>query len=200
MQFNSSNTLYERKQGINFDKNPVLISKFVKNIGLLLVLNFSIKPLTKFVEIQVHQAIDHSAWGTFSALYSLAFMFSILTDLGINQHFTHEVAKSKDKLPQLFSSATGFKILSIGLYPLLMVVIAFAMGYNNTELVYIFFISLTHGLIQLMTFFRAVFQGLQEYKKDAVGSILEKAILLIVLGALLLTTINELKDMPITAT
>ncbi len=180
----------ERKQGINFDKNHYAISKFVKNIGFLLILNFSIKPLTKFVEIQVHQAIDHSAWGTFSALFSLAFMFSILTDLGINQHFTNEVAKSKDKLSKLFSSAIGFKIISIGLYPLLMVLVGFFMGYNTTELVFLFFISLTHGLIQLMTFFRAVFQGLQQYKKDAVGSILEKAILLIVLAALLLTSIN----------
>jgi O-antigen/teichoic acid export membrane protein len=41
-----------------------------------------------------------------------------------------------------------------------------------------------------MTFLRAVFQGLQEYKKDAVGSILEKAILLIVLFALLQFSID----------
>ena len=154
------------------------------------MLNFSIKPLTKLVEIQVHQAIDHTAWGTFTALYSLAFMFSMLTDLGINQYFTKEIATSKNKFTQLFSTAIGFKILSIGLYPIIMVLIGFSMGYELLELVFLFSISLTHGLIQLMTFFRAVFQGLQHYKKDAIGSILEKAILLVVLCALLLTNIN----------
>lgn len=180
----------ERKQEINLVKNSISISKFVKNIGLLLILNFSIKPITKLVEIQVHQAIDHRAWGTFMALYSLAFMFSILTDLGINQHFTNEVAKSKNKLSELFSSALGFKLLSIVIYPFIMTAVGFLMGYSLLELFYLYFISLTHGLIQLMTFFRAVFQGLQRYKRDAIGSILEKTILLIVLIALLMTTIN----------
>lgn len=175
---------------INLGENYFSISKFVKNIGLLLVLNFSIKPLTKLVEIQVHSAIDHTAWGTFMALYSLAFMFSILTDLGINQHFTNEVAKSKSRLTDLFASASGFKLISIIIYPLIMTLVGYLMGYNFNELVLLYFISLTHGLIQLMAFFRAVFQGLQYYKRDAIGSILEKAILLIVLVSLLLTSID----------
>ncbi len=68
--------------------------------------------------------------------------------------------------------------------------IGFALGYRGYVLIYLAIISFTTALIQLLQYYRSIFQGYQLFKIDAFASNFDKFFLAIILTALLLTTIT----------
>jgi O-antigen/teichoic acid export membrane protein len=148
---------------------------------LIVVLNFLIKPAWIVLDNKVQDTIGHADYGVFAALFSLSFLFATLSDFGINQYVTKKLAGEPDKIEEVFPVALGFKLLLMVLYPLLMTLIGYVMGYGVQELYFLWLLSIFQAAVQLVMFFRANFQAHQQFFIDSFASILDKLLLIVFL-------------------
>ncbi len=136
-------------------------------------------------ENAVQNAVGHIDWGTYTAMYSFAFLFISLSDLGINQYSTKTLASQPELLKSFFPNLLTTKILLMIFYPF--VVVGFGclvMGFSERELYFLLFLCLIHGGNQLIQFFRANFQAMQAFRIDGFASVVDKSFLLILVWAL----------------
>lgn len=166
------------------------IKSLFQNIGLAVLLNLLIKSVWILVNNVVQDRIGHADFGTYTALYSVGFLFIALSDLGVNQYSTKTLAKDKGLLKKLLPNLFGFKLLLSILYPFLMLGAGWLLGYEGTELYYLFILCLMQAMVQMFSFFRANFQAFQKFRLDAFASVLDRALLLIIIGYLLATKIS----------
>jgi O-antigen/teichoic acid export membrane protein len=141
-------------------------------------LNLLIKPAWVLTENVVHNAVGHAAWGTYTAVFSFAFLFITLADLGINQYATKRLASEPELMRSYFPNLLSFKFLLLIAYPFLMWGTGWLWGYRGEKLYFLALLSLVHGGNQLLQFFRANFQALQRFRLDGFASIADKIILL----------------------
>lgn len=161
------------------------MKKFFGNISLAVVLNLAIKSLWILVDNKVQDEIGHEVFGSYSALFSLGFLFLAFADLGINQYATKTLAPEQEKFRTLFPSLFSLKLFLAVAYPVVMIGVGFLLGYRGNELVYLFLLCGIHAVIQVIAFFRGTLQAFQRFRVDAIASVLDRALLLgIVLGLL----------------
>ncbi|MEZ4686488.1 MAG: oligosaccharide flippase family protein [Bacteroidia bacterium] len=160
------------------------------NISLAVLLNVLIKPVWVFTEMAVHNAVGNEAWGTYAALLSLAFLFIVLSDLGINQYLTKTLASEPERLQELYPNLLALKLVLLLLYPAVMCVVGLLLGYSALQTGWLAALSLVWGLHQLSGYFRANFQALQRFRLDSFASILDRVVLLILVGVLFLTGLS----------
>jgi O-antigen/teichoic acid export membrane protein len=148
---------------------------------LIVILNFLIKPVWIVMDNKVQDTIGHEDYGLFAALFSLSFLFATLSDLGINQYVTKKLAGEPDKIEEVFPVALGIKLLLLVVYPLLMTLIGYTMGYGFKELYFLWLLSIFQAGVQLVMFFRANFQAHQKFFIDSFASVLDKLLLIVFL-------------------
>lgn len=148
-------------------------------------MNLLIKPCWLLLENLVQNEIGHAAYGTFAALFSLGFLFVVLSDLGINYHITRKIAANMESQRSLFSDVFGFKLLLLTVYPVFMGLMGWALDYGYLDIFYLFLISITQGLLQMVLFLRANFQGRQQFNVDSFAGVTEKIFLILIVAALM---------------
>ena len=139
--------------------------------------------------------MSHEDWATYTSLFSLCYVFTCLADLGINQYVTKTIAEDTDNFKKSFPYFFTIKLIITLIFPFLLVLIGFLIGYNSIQLELLIVISFCYALIQLSLFFRAGLQGFQLFKHDAIVSNLEKIFLIIALLTLVAidsTSINTI--------
>lgn len=130
---------------------------------------------------KVQDTVGHEAYGVFAALFSLSFLFATLSDLGVNQYVTKRLAGEPHKIDEIFPAAFGLKLLLLFLYPVGMTIVGFVLGYEVTELYYLWLLSFFQGGVQLVLFLRANFQAHQNFFVDSFASVLDKLLLIVFL-------------------
>ena len=166
------------------------IKNLFANISLVVLLNLLIKPAWLLMENLVQNAVGHSDWGMYSALFSLGFLFLALADLGINQYTTKTLASEPDKIPSHFPNLLSVKALLTLAYPFLMIGVGWLLGYRGQELYFLAVLCLMHGLLQIVAYFRANYQAMQRFKTDGLLSIFDRLISLLLVGFLFLTQLD----------
>lgn len=160
------------------------------SVSLAVLLNALIKPLWLLTENVVHDQLGHQEWGMYTALFSFAFLFISLSDLGINQYATKSLAEQPALFKRYYPNFLSIKLLLTITYPLMMIGLGWLWGFRGRALYILAIVSIIHGGGQLVHFFRAQFQAKQRFKLDAVISVADKALLLIVVLILLATQID----------
>lgn len=161
---------------------------------MTLLLNLLVKPASLLVESLTHNEIDHEQWAIYTSLFSFAFIFSVFSDFGINQLTTKTIANSTDNFKKDYPSLFFLKIILSGSFPFLMLIPGYLIGYRGIELEFLFWISLTHGLIHVMSFFRANIQGFQLFKIDAFVSNFDKLFFILFLLVLYFTNYTSVQQ------
>lgn len=165
-------------------KNQPIKSLFT-NISLAVILNLVIKSAWILVNNMVQDEIGHDDFGLYAGLYALGFLFIAFSDLGLNQYATKTIAGNQSLLKSLFPSLFTVKIVLAVLYPLFMLGVGWILGYSSQELIYLVILCLAQALVQIIFFFRATFQAFQHFRIDAVASIFDRLILLLIVIFLL---------------
>jgi len=118
-------------------------------------------------------------------MFSFAFLFITLSDMGINQYSTKTLASQPQLLKSYFPNLLSAKILLNMAYPLIIVALGhWVMGFTQRELYFLFLLCLVHGGNQFVQFFRANFQAMQEFRIDGFASVVDKVVLLLLVWAL----------------
>ncbi|MEL7191359.1 MAG: oligosaccharide flippase family protein [Bacteroidota bacterium] len=156
------------------------MKKLLGHISIVVLLNLLVKPLWLLVEMEVQDQVGHAEWGLYAALLSFGFLFITLSDLGINQYATKMLAGDPGLMRSYFPNLLSFKFFLTLLYPVIMGVVAWLLGYPEQHIYFLVLLCLVHSGGQLMNFFRANFQAMQRFSLDGFLSVFDRIILLLI--------------------
>lgn len=108
-----------------------------------------------------------------------------MADWGINQATTKSIASEESNFQSEYPKFFLLKLSSCFLFPFIVLIPGYIIGYTSHQLEMLFWISWIHAFIQLFTFYRANIQGFQLFKIDAFASNFDKLFLVIALSFLL---------------
>jgi len=156
---------------------------FLTNLFLLLVLNLLVKPFYILgIDAGVQDAVGSEVYGGFAALLSLSFLLNILLDLGITNYNTRNIAQHTQLMGKYLSGIAGVRLLLMVLYALVTVGAALVLGYRGEQLGMLGWLVLNQGLAASILYLRSNIAGAQRYRQDSLLSVLDRVLLIAVLG------------------
>ncbi len=160
---------------------------FLSNLTVLLILNLLIKPAyLLLVETEVQNRVGAEVYGKYAALLSLSFLLNIVLDLGLNTFTSRAIARNK-KLAGAYLSTISLMRILLGIpYFLLLFTTAWLLQYESGALKMLGWIGLNQLLAMSILYLRSNLSGMLYFRQDAILSVLDRGLLLIGLGGLLL--------------
>lgn len=121
---------------------------------------------------------DHD-FGIFSAALALVTLFEVLSDLGIRQLLTKEVARNKSNAELYFKNMAGLKLLLAGFTAIALVSTVFLLGYTQ-ELRYVVYILAISMFLRSFKFtIRAFFRAFGKFEYEAALLLFERFLTLL---------------------
>ncbi|QMU31356.1 oligosaccharide flippase family protein [Adhaeribacter radiodurans] len=144
-----------------------------------------VKPIWLVLENNVQNQMGHAAFGTFAALFSFTFIFTSFTDLGIYHYFTKQMAAVPTFMATHLPVVLPFKTLISLIFPFIMLLAGWAIGYQKEELYYLTLVGFIFTFTQFTQFLRGALQAYQFFNLDSVMSVLERFFLIFIIVVLL---------------
>lgn len=158
--------------------------KFLGNLIFIIALNLIIKPFYIFgIDVQVQNLVGPEKYGLYFSVLSFSFLFNMLLDIGITNYNTKNTAQSPKSIEKYLGSFIGLKIIMALFYILITFGTALIIGYSSEELFLLKFFVLNQILAGLILYLRSNFAGLHLFKIDAVLSVLDRLLLIIIASA-----------------
>ena len=163
--------------------------KFISNLILIILLNLLVKPFAIFgIDAGVQNRVSTEAYGLYFSLLNLSFIFNIITDLGINNFTTRNIAQYPKVMPKYFGKVLSFRLLLFVVYSLLTLTAGFVAGYRGEALYFLSVLIFNQLLATLIGYLRSHFGGLLLFRTDALISVLDRLLLILFCGSALLMT------------
>lgn len=163
-----------------------MVVYFLKNFFFLLLLNVLIKPIWVFlIDIPVQNAVGHEAYGIYFTAFNFAYIFSIISDLGLNHYNNiHLADKSIDKEFSI-SAIFPFKIFITAAYIAIASLAAISVFESPEIRYFVLLTSLFHSFTSILLFLRTYLSSHRKFKHDSVFSVFDKLFSTIILGIVL---------------
>lgn len=159
---------------------------FLSNLFLLLVLNLLVKPFYILgIDAGVQDAVGSEVYGGYAALLSLSFLLNILLDLGITNYNARNIAQHTQLMGKYLSGIAGVRVALMVLYALVTVGAAVLLGYRGGQLGMLGWLVLNQALAASVLYLRSNVAGAQRFREDGLLSVLDRALLVAVMGGLL---------------
>jgi O-antigen/teichoic acid export membrane protein len=160
---------------------------FARNLLFMLGINLLIKPIWIFViDRTVQNRVGYADFGTYTALLNLAIIFQILIDFGLNSYNTRTISSHPERFPGQFPLLVTARLLLIGLYAGVVLAIGVLCGYRGRELGLLGGVIMLQSAVILLLFVRSNVAALQRYRLDGLLSVLDRFLMILGCGALLL--------------
>lgn len=160
---------------------------FVKNILFTIAVNLLVKPIwVLFIDRSVQNTVAAASYGTYQALFSLGIIFQTLLDFGISNYNSRTVARNPERLPELFPAMLSARLVLMGIYIFVAYSWGYLLGYRGWELGLLAGILLIHSLNALLSFIRSNVSALHRFKTDALISITDRTLMILICGFLLI--------------
>lgn len=167
--------------------------RFFSSLALSLFLNLLIKPFSVLViDAGVQRVLGNEAYGQYFVLLSLSLVFNIFLDLGINNFTTRFIAQDTTHLNQHVSKVFYLRLLLFLLYVVLVYGSAWMFNLGSGQFTLLTLLVFNQFLIQSIAFIRSLFSGLHLFRTDSLISVLDRAILILIMGAALLFSIPSI--------
>lgn len=161
---------------------------FLTNLLLLLFLNLLVKPFWILgIDRTVQNTVGASEYGFYFSLFSFSILFNMLLDLGITNFNNREISMHPQLLTKYFSNLSLLKLLLGGGYFAVSMVVGYLIGYGERHLFMLSFLLLNQLLASLILYFRSNLSGLQRFKTDSVLSVLDRVLMIVLCGFLLMS-------------
>ncbi len=160
--------------------------KFISNLVLIVVLNLLVKPLAIFgIDATVQNRVGAEEYGLYFSILNFTYLFNILADLGINNYTTKNIAQYPHIASRYIGKIFSFRLILFAFYTIVTLSIGIGIGYRGNQLTILYILIFNQLLITFIAYFRSHFGGLHLFKTDALISILDKLLLIIICGAVL---------------
>ncbi|MCS6991741.1 MAG: polysaccharide biosynthesis C-terminal domain-containing protein, partial [Chitinophagales bacterium] len=159
---------------------------FYRNLAFLITVNLLIKPIWLFgIDRSVQNAVDASEYGLYFVLLNLSMLTMVLLDLGLSSFNNRAVAGNTQLLTMHVPHLLTIKLLLAFVYLATTVVAALVLGYTHRALFMLAWIAANQIMASLIMFLRSNINALHHFTADSIFSILDKAIVIVVCGAML---------------
>jgi len=161
--------------------------QFVSTIILLIVANLIIKSFFIFgIDLQVQQRVGQSSYGLYFLLINLCYIFQIINDFGLNLIHNTDTATHGYIRKERLSQILRLKIMLAIIYAVVVVTVAAALGYIHAWDL-LGWLILNNILVSFILILRAGISGSANYKTEAIISVMDKALMILICGYLLLS-------------
>ncbi len=159
---------------------------FVSNLILLMSVNMLIKPFWILgIDRGVQNTVGYEQYGIYANLFAFSMLFITLLDLGINTYTSSNIAKDPAKLHNEFAALTTFKLASSFIYLSLTIGLGYLYGFNGSRIQLLCLLGLNQILSFFYTYFRSIVGGLQFFKTDAILSVVDRSLMIILCSLML---------------
>ena len=163
--------------------------KLVTGLFWVLLLNLIVKPLWILgIEVGVQNAVGAEAYGFYFSIFNFAYIFNILLDLGITNFNTRNIAQHPHLINKHFGGILTIKLLLLALYLVVTFTVGLLIGYNSKQFALLAILTFNQFLNSLILYLRSNFEGLLLFKWDSVLSVLDRLLMIVICGILLLNT------------
>ena len=166
--------------------NP-MARHFLANLSFLVLLNFIIKPVYIFgIEVAVQNRVGAVSYGLYFAILNSGYLLQIINDFGLQIYNNRKVALDPGHIAATFRSILRLKFLLAVAFIAILGGLSYLLGYTvSLELVAVVSVNLI--LISLVLFLRSNISGLGFYKADSVLSVLDKGLMVLICGFILIS-------------
>jgi O-antigen/teichoic acid export membrane protein len=160
--------------------------KFFGSLLLIILLNVLVKPFYLFaIDAQVQNTVGSEDYGVYFSLLNFSFIFNIMLDIGITNYNTKNIAQNPNTVAKYIGSILGLRLILAFTYFFIAIGTALLLGYNDIEMKLLGMLAVNQILAGLILYFRSNFAGLHWFKIDALLSVLDRFLLIIVCSVLL---------------
>lgn len=158
---------------------------FIKNLFFLLFLNLLIKPFwILVVEPYVQFKVGNQYYGEYFTLFNFTFLFAIFLDFGLVNFNNRNIAQNSHLLSKHFSNLITLKLSMAGLYIAITMLAGWLIGFNIRYLKLLFILCINQFFISMVLYLRSNLLGLHLFKIDSVISVLDRLIMISIIGLL----------------
>ncbi len=157
--------------------------EFTINIILLVIINLLIKPAYIFgVDARIQNLVGIESYGMYFDYFNFVFLFQFLNDPGLQNWNAQHVPKNREQVGTNLRNLLSIKLIFGLLFTSITLISSFFVGYDNQMMM--LFLCLNMILSTLFIFLRGTIAGLGHYRIDSFLSVLDKALMIVILGYL----------------
>ena len=161
--------------------------EFLINLTFLLIINAIIKPLYIFGIDRTVQNVTGQDYGIYFTLLSFTYLFQMLNDFGLQNFNIRTLSMHPHTIGRYFPGILQLKIFLAAFFVALVYTVAYFLNYEAYYFELLSWIVVIQILSSLLLYLRSNMAGLGKYRYDSVFSILDKLVLIIVVGYFLWT-------------
>jgi O-antigen/teichoic acid export membrane protein len=160
--------------------------KFLTNLGLLLFLNFLIKPVWIFgIDLNVQRIVGVGDYGFYFVILNFSFLFNIILDLGITNFNNRNIAQHNHLLNKHFSGIVVVKLMLGLTYVVVAFLVALILRYNADQFRLLGWLVFNQFLLSFILYLRSNISGFMMFKTDSFLSVLDRLLMILFCGMLL---------------
>ena len=162
--------------------------KFVTNLAFLLFMNLFIKSIYILgFDRAVQNEVGAASYGMYYAILNFSIILTIILDFGITNFNNKNIAQNNHLLTKHFSGLFTLKILLGIAYFIVLLVVGLLIGYDSQLMKLLMVQGFNMFLLIFINYLRSNLAGLHLFKTDAIVSVLDRSILIIICTFLLKT-------------
>ena len=171
-----------------------MLKKFTQNLVFLIILNLLIKPFWIFgIDRTIQNIVGAESYGFYISLFNFSLIFNILTDFGLTNFNTKNIAQNQQLVNKHISRLVWLKIFLALIYAALSLLAALFIGYSALQIKFLIFLILNQIIASFLLYLRSNLLGLHLFKTDSLLSITDKSLLIIICGFLILKHPTDFK-------
>ncbi len=159
--------------------------EFLLNLIFLFAINLVIKPLFVFGIDRGVQNVVGDVYGIYFALLSFTYLFQMINDMGLQNFTTRRISIAPDQFDRYFSATMQLKGILALFFGAVVMLASWLLGYNAYYRELLLWLVLIQVLTSSLLYFRANLAGLGQYRQDSFLSVLDKLIMIVLVGTML---------------
>ncbi len=170
-----------------------MTTAFFRNAILHVSLNLTVKGVYLFaVERTVQNLLPEGEYGLYFSLLGLAMLLQVVADFGLQLYNSRELAGNRPRLAKYFPYFIGLKLLLGTAFFVLLLLVGWSLGYREGELELLLLAGGVQFMMSVVLYLRSNLSGLGRYALDGWFSILDKSLMVLLVGGILLFAPEEL--------
>lgn len=170
-----------------------MVGQFFRNAFLQVSLNLTVKGVYLFaVERVVQNVLPEGDYGLYFALLGLGMLLQVVADFGLQLYNSRVLAGHRQLLAKYFPYFIGLKLLLGAAFFLLLLPLGYALGYRGEAIQLLIVAGAVQFFNSLVLYLRSNLSGLGKYTLDGWFSILDKSLMILTVGGMLVFAPQEL--------
>lgn len=167
---------------------------FLSSLLITIFLNLLIKPLALFgIDATVQNRVGPEEYGLYFSLLNLSVILNMLLDLGINNYTIKSIAQKPEIAKRYFGKIFTFRLILFLIYFSALLLFAYVLNYASKAIFIMTILGINQFFVMSTAYCRSHFSGFHFFKLDALVSVLDRFLLIIIGGMFLFSSYTKIE-------